>query len=306
MRSLVKRSLELTLMRSGVGALGRMVRGREMVVLAYHNIVPSADPPTGDSTLHLGIDDFMRQLDALEAICEIIPVREMITGDLTGRGRRLAAITFDDAYRGALSLGIGELVARGLPATVFVCPGLMGSNGFWWDVLAGPGWGGVEASARDYALGPLGGRQEPILAWADDQGMATDPLPDLYQAATSEEVEAVSSLSGIELGSHTWSHVNLTSVSSGVAFEELTRPLEWLTDGGHPSAGQLTYPYGQASPAVASMAMAAGYENGFLVRGGLMREAVRTRTPYEIPRMNIPRGLSAEGFAARVSGVWPR
>lgn len=306
MRSLVKRSLELALRRLGVGAMSRLVRGGEMVVLAYHNVVPSAEPPTGDSSLHLGFDDFRRQLDVLQAICEIIPVREMISGDLSGRGRRLASITFDDAYRGALALGIDELVARDLPATVFVCPGLMGLKGFWWDVLAGPGQGGVEGSVRDHALRHFGGRQEPILAWAEDQGIPDDPLPDLYQAATSEEVEAASSRSGIELGSHTWSHVNLTSVSPETASEELSRAMEWLKAAGHSAAGQLTYPYGLTSPAVVSMAMAAGYENGFLVHGGLMREAVRTQTPFEIPRMNIPRGLSAEGMAARVSGVWPR
>jgi peptidoglycan/xylan/chitin deacetylase (PgdA/CDA1 family) len=133
-----------------------------------------------------------------------------------------------------------------------------------------------------------------------------DPLPDLYQAGTVGEVEGAASRSGIELGSHTWSHVNLTAVPPEVASQELIRPLDWLEERGCSSAKHITYPYGMSSSAVEAIAKDTGYEKGLLVHGGLMGESAPSKTPFRVPRMNVPRGLSAEGLAARVSGVWPR
>ena len=195
-------------------------------------MVPANDPPQGDSSLHLSLDDFRRQLDVLQRIYEVRPLEEMLMGETSSRDRRTVAITFDDAYRGALSLGVPELVERDLPATVFVCPGLMGSDGFWWDLLAGPGLGGVERNVREHAMTALGGRQDEILEWAGAEGKSISPVPDLYRPGSAEEVEEAASLNGIRLGSHTWSHVNLSAVPRERAVEELGSSREWLLERG--------------------------------------------------------------------------
>ena len=109
MRGSLKRGAELALVRSGLAGAWRRASGRDVVVLAYHNVVPSGDNPAGDSSLHLPLSSFSAQIDVLCETHSVVPLR-----DLMGAGRRerkpLAAITFDDAYRGALELGLPELL----------------------------------------------------------------------------------------------------------------------------------------------------------------------------------------------------
>jgi peptidoglycan/xylan/chitin deacetylase (PgdA/CDA1 family) len=213
------------------------------------------------------------------------------------------ALTFDDAYRGSLEFGVREVVSRGLPALVFVSPGLLGTLGFWWDLLSDPGLGGVEPEVRKYALCSLGGGQEQILHWAASVGRAVQEVPELYQPASEAEVLATEGVEGVALGSHTWSHVNLTAVPPGDATVEMAKPLEWLES--VPSARKLiSYPYGMWDPSLEGAAREIGYRAGFLVHGGITTlRRVRSAT-FTIPRLNIPRGLTTEGFLARVSGVW--
>ena len=77
-------------------------------------------------------------------------------------GRARAIITFDDAYRGAVTQGVAEVARRGLPATVFVNPGLIDGRQFWWDMLADPASGELAAELRRQALDECGGRQDEI------------------------------------------------------------------------------------------------------------------------------------------------
>ncbi len=173
MRRLLKRTLEVGLVRSGLTNLWPRISGGNVVVLGYHNIVPGGDAPRGDSSLHLTLPNFQAQLDLLNRTHTIVPLAELLTGR-EGLSGPLASITFDDAYRGTLELGVGELVGRGLSSTVFVSPGLLGSEGFWWDLVADPSRGSVPDEFRRHALGALGGRTDrsssepkPWASWGD-------------------------------------------------------------------------------------------------------------------------------------------
>ena len=310
MRRIIKRALELGVVRSGLASARRATGVQKAVILAYHNVVPSHDRPMGDSSLHLPIDEFRIQLDLLEGRFALVPVDHLLSGDLD-TDEPVVAITFDDAYRGSLELGIAELNSRGHPAMVFVPPGLLGEAGFWWDLLSEEDSGGVRPDVRDFALETLGGKQEAVLQWASSLGRGGRELPDLYRPADEEEVLEVAGQDGISLGSHTWNHVSLTAVSAAEAQVELRKPIDWLA--GLPSSRKvkrclevISYPYGKWNPSLDSLTREAGYGSGFLVQGGVTNlEAIRSR-PFSISRLNIPRGLSPEGFLARVSGVWPR
>ena len=246
MRSIVKSGLEFVIVRTGFAGAWRALRSRRAIILAYHNIVPEGEPRRGDSSLHLPLDEFTRQLDLLQQQARLVPLHELLAS--SGKVRKpLAAITFDDAYRGALQLGIPEIVNRGLSATVFVPPGLMGEDGFWWDVVSSSQPGGMQKGLRDDVIWNQAGKQDQILRLRGLSGSTTPGLPPLYRPASADEVREVSLQPGISLGSHTWSHVNLAAVPVEEAQEEMTRSFNWLKDLSS-FAKVLSYPYGLWRP----------------------------------------------------------
>lgn len=142
---------------------------------------------------------------------------------------RVAAITFDDAYRSVLELGKPLLDEHGWPATVFVPTDWAGTD-------RPMRWPGIEQWH--------GGPHEPELV-----PMGWDELRALDAA-------------GWEIGSHTCSHPRLTTLgdedlarelraSREVCERELSRPVETIA-----------YPYGDVDERVERAAGAAGYHLG--------------------------------------------
>jgi peptidoglycan/xylan/chitin deacetylase (PgdA/CDA1 family) len=262
----------------------------QRLVLAYHNIVPDGQPAAGDRSLHLPLATFRRQLDVLVAHCDVVSLPVLLQSGPSARPR--IAITFDDAYHGAMVLGLAELGRRALPVTVFLAPGRFGDAGFWWDRLATAE--GLSAPVRDAALERLQGREELV-------GAPAVPLPDSHACATEAIVRAAVH-EGVTYGAHTWTHPNLATLDPALLHEELARPLAWLRQSSLPMLPCIAYPYGRSSPAVAAAAREAGYEGGFLVEGGWLRPG---GDAFAIPRFNVPRGLSDDGFMLRLSGALP-
>jgi hypothetical protein len=99
----------------------RRVRGGSLI-LAYHGIVPLTAGDTvgaGERALYVRQSDFAAQLDMLSSVADVVPLASI---DAATSARPRVAITFDDAYQGAVTAGVDELVARALPATIFVAP----------------------------------------------------------------------------------------------------------------------------------------------------------------------------------------
>jgi peptidoglycan/xylan/chitin deacetylase (PgdA/CDA1 family) len=298
LRQAAKQGIEALLARSGAGkALGVSGRG-DALVLAYHNIRRDAAAPTGDRSLHLPFASFRAQLDLLAATHQVVPLARLFEPPDDPRPR--VAITFDDAYNGAVTLGIPELVSRGLPATVFVTPAFLGGHSFWWDALAGRD--GLPEPLRMQALEELQGKDGRVRQWASAGAHSiVEPPPD-NRCASEADLAAIAAMSGVSLGSHTWSHPNLARLEGADLAEELTRPLAWLRERFSAVIPWVSYPYGRWSPAVAAAARAAGYRAGLRVDGGWYR--VGRDDDFAIPRLNVPAGLSADGFALRLAGLF--
>lgn len=279
-------------------AFGRTSRchGRTLI-LAYHNVVRDADAGRGDQSLHLSFDEFRRHLDLLQRCSVVVPLSAALGEPAPATALRVV-LTFDDAYRGAVDLAFPEMVRRGLPATLFVAPGLLGATGFWWDAAAGTT--GLDPARRESALEVEAGR--PAAEWKrlapPDRGAAG--LPPAYHCASVEAVMAAGAAPGVTLGAHSWSHPNLPRLPEPELAGELRRPLEWLRGTGLPTVPVLAYPYGLSSAAVGAAARSAGYDAGLLVDGGWMPVA---GDPMALPRCNVPAGLSAAGLRLRLSGI---
>lgn len=302
----VKALVEKTLGRTGVASAFRAARRRDILVLAYHNIVPHGEPIVGDRSLHLEQYKFARQLDWLRRTYDIVPLTKIFHQQRKHRRPR-AAITFDDAYHGAVTAGVKEVVERDLPATIFVAPAFIGGSPFWWDLLlAAECNGSLTTDVRQYCVDALDGQHDRVLAWAKKCHIEIGSVPAHQTAATEEELATCMRSGRITFGSHTWSHPNLSRLrSSGDLEAELSRPLEWLQSRFEHVVPWLAYPYGIGSNEAAAAAQRMGYDGALLVSGGLIMRTDLDRRRFMMPRLNVPSGLSIEGLALRGSGLLP-
>jgi peptidoglycan/xylan/chitin deacetylase (PgdA/CDA1 family) len=301
-RAGLKQAVESLLIGAGVAGLARRRVRRRTLVLAYHNVVPDDAPPAGDLSLHIGRSRFAAQLDELSRHAEIVPLEQALAAPAGGRPRM--AITFDDAYRGAVTLGVDELSRRGLPATIFTAPGLLGGHAFWWDALAEPG-AGLGDDVRRRGLEELRGQDAAIRTRAEASGRPGLDLPDYARSASENELRDAVHRGNVTLGSHTWSHPSLPRLSRAEVAAELSRSRDWLAARfGAAFVPWLSYPYGHFSPMVKEEAAAAGYHGALAIEGGWTRVPPPSR--YAVPRLNVPAGLSARGFALRAAGLFCR
>lgn len=297
-----KRVLEWTAVRSGLSALERRRRTPSGVILSYHNVVPRGEPLVGDRSLHVDQAVFAAQLDLLGETHEIVTLEELVANRSAAPGVARAAVTFDDAYLGAMTVGLDELARRNMPSTVFVAPGILGTPGCWWDLLA-DGDGALAPGLRRHALEELGGRHASVMAWAGEQALPTADLPAHARPTSAEELVRQADRPGVSLGAHTWAHVNLAAVSPLECTEEMTRSRTWLQNGVGRFCDWLAYPYGLWNERVAERA-AEVFAGALRVDGGLALARGRARGPvFATPRVNVPRGLTLDGLRLRLAGL---
>lgn len=299
MHSLVKTPLERVLSSSGAGWVGRRrVRGKRLI-LAYHGIIPDAADPAGERSLFVTQREFAAQLDMISAIADVAPLDRL---DQTGDGRPRIAITIDDAYRGAACQGVSELAKRQLPATIFVAPGRLEGQVFWWDELASPA-GTLDSGVREYGVTALAGSAERIREWSARAALPrTDALPDYARSATRAELRTALTQPGITAGSHTWSHANIANLTPDEIASEVRRSREWLKrEFGSRFIAWLAYPYGLASVKAQQIVASEQYIGALLSSGGWHQTS--PVSAFARPRLNVPAGLSVAGLKARILGV---
>lgn len=302
-RGIIKRAVEATVVRSSVTKrLGRRFRGRKLI-LAYHNILPEGQKPWGEQALHLPSSRFKEHLEVLSDTCDIVPLHSLLDGSPGPETRAQAAITFDDAYRGALHAANEVLRPLGIPASFFTPPGLLGQEGFWWDQVATGFGGALPARVRRHCLHSLSGGRNDILAWARSEGLSIPRAPDHARPSTETEVKDAAKMEGVFIESHTWSHKNLSALSRSGSEVELDRARRWIQERSLGTADFVAYPYGFASPQVEAIAQETGHRRGLLVQGGWIPSDGLETSPFAIPRLNVPAGLTSSGLRMRLAGL---
>lgn len=305
LRSAVRGVVEALLVRTGVPHLSRRLTRSRALVLGYHNIVPEGCPVVGDRSVHLESTRFAEQLDILDQIADVVPLGSILEAPGAPTRPRVA-ITFDDAYAGALVYGVPELVKRGMPATVFVAPAFIGSESFWWDALGQPDGTGIGQAFRDIALRSMAGKNHVIRAHAREYGLSEHAIPEHLKPASEQQLLGATENPHISLGSHSWSHPNLTRIPADELAEELTAPLRWLRTRFDRVVPWLAYPYGECSSEVEAAARDAGYRGALCITGGWIRTKAQAARRLTLPRLNVPAGLSRNGFVLRTAGLSSR
>lgn len=292
------------MVRVGLDRLARRRIAPSGVILAYHNVVPTGEPVAGDLSLHLDQRRFADQLDFLLETHEVVSLDELADSDWTMVSRPRVALTFDDAYDGALTAGVEELERRGLPGTIMVAPGILGRP-TWWDRLAPAGGGPLPPELRDHCLVRLRGRHDEVSAWARSQGIEERALPPHSIPASEERVLEVGRRPGISLAAHSWGHPNLARHTAEECLDEYTRCRRWLTERDVRYADWIAYPYGLYSREAAELA-GTRFRGGLRVEGGLAWRQGRSTAPHSaLPRINVPRGMSLDGLRLRLASLLP-
>ena len=95
-------------------------------ILLYHRIAEGVDDPF---KLCVTPARFAAQLDEIGRYCDFSTLAQLSLPSLRPR----FAVTFDDGYADNLINAVPIAEAKGVPITVFVTSGVLGSHsGFWW------------------------------------------------------------------------------------------------------------------------------------------------------------------------------
>jgi peptidoglycan/xylan/chitin deacetylase (PgdA/CDA1 family) len=189
-----------------------------------------------------------------------------------------------------------------MPVTVFVCPGRLNSASFWWDRYDLQDSAGLNAAAREHALSALGGREAAVTEFAGGNDWKVREEPAHIGCASESDLRSISKMPEVTLGSHSWSHPNLVALSEDQLRIELADSRSWLRDRFVNTISCISYPYGLFDDRVQLAARNCGYDFGLAISGGWM--SPRVESSFAVPRLNIPAGISTEGFQCRLAGLF--
>ncbi len=296
----LSRTVYRGLVAAGAPALVRGVRPGAPV-FCFHNVVAEADAGVGDASLHMPAHSFESVARWIAETYDVAPLSELADRAAAGRGvRGLAAVTFDDAYRGVFDHALPVLAALGLPCTIFVVSGFPADPSHtWWDRLASRGL--LSDERRERALTAHRGLAAEVLADIDGNEDITRPggLPDVLLPAGWDRIVEASG-AGVDVGSHTVRHANLTALDRAELDEEMVRSRREIHDrtGREPEA--MAYPYGLWNEQVLSATGSAGYRMGLTLEARPLRPGGNL---LGTPRLNVPASISLEALECWAAGL---
>ena len=234
-------------------------------ILFYHRIAEGVDDPF---KLCVSPDRFAAHLDEITRYGEPSTLAELSHPSLRPR----IVVTFDDGYADNLINAVPIAEAKGVPITIFVTSGVLGSSsGFWWDRLgtllrsrpcairditlpAGRGsvrvglgspWKrrDLQAVRRHLLPLPVAEIHGILDAVSEQWGISAAPPPDA-RPLTLGEFGQLASSKVVTIGAHTVDHVRLRGLAA--ADQQLTissskQQLEQLTG---QEIAHFAYPFG--------------------------------------------------------------
>jgi peptidoglycan/xylan/chitin deacetylase (PgdA/CDA1 family) len=181
---------------------------------------------------------------------------------------KVMAVTFDDAYRSVIELGLPVLSRLGLPATVFVPTAFAG-------VAEPMSWPGID--------GWLAGPHE-----AELMAMSWSELSTLAAA-------------GWEIGSHTQTHPRLVDLDDADLAEELVASRRECESRLGLPCRSLAYPYGAEDDRVVRAAEEAGYS-----AAGTLPDSRHPASPLRWPRIGVYQADEGLRFRVKTSPLMLR
>ena len=267
-----------------------MLARRRRLILTFHRIRPAGqqlDP--FDTCPSVSVDVFREMLIYGRERFAMVPLAELWH---RGAGSKpAAAVTFDDGWRDNYDLAYPVLRELGIPATVFVTTGKIGSSQPFWQQTLGQAFrsatagSGGEASRRlALALCAKDGvsptpalYRRTVLAWkklpagqCEDRlrlaGCLSPARSDHSRCFLSVEEIGEMAAAGITFGSHTVTHPILPQLTPAEMDREMRESKTCLEELLHRPIDMIAYPNGAFSDEVLNRARAAGYRIGCTTR----------------------------------------
>lgn len=291
---------------SGLGVPRRRRRAATGgIIFAFHDVIANPGHRTGSAwRLHIDAVDFARYVDFIAAEFTVVPLGEMAQRARDGRSLRgLAALTFDDAYRGVFDHALPLLRQRRLPSTVFVVSGASEAPAaFWWDTIA-ERQPALSDAQRDALLGELQGDRERIYRHF---GLAPwTEAPAAMLAADWSRLQRESH-ELVTWGAHTVTHRHLPSLPDDELRSELVQSRAAIAGRLGVTPDQFSYPYGTVDRRVVEAARAAGYRSAVTLEYGW---ASPGDDVHALRRVNVPAQIALptlDCWAASMRWFWSR
>lgn len=240
-------------------------------ILMFHHVeavaAPDLVPPPRHRTSYLSRGEFAAVLDALAGRgCTTLTLGEAMARRRAGRRmpRRGVVLTFDDGCRCFQRHALPELAARGMTATLFAVSGELGGCNRWDRPADGP----VE-------------RREELMAAAELRALAA---------------------AGIEIGSHSRHHRDLTACAAGELADEVAGSRDELAAALGGPVQTFCYPYGRYDARARAAVAAAGYDAAAAIHGVA---GARRHDPLALPRLAVSPGESRFELLLKASGAYP-
>ncbi|HEY7838002.1 MAG TPA: glycosyltransferase [Terriglobales bacterium] len=312
----------VSLLQRGAGVRA----GARAPIFMLHRVLP-AGAPCYDPEMALDVEAFAALLAWLVERFEVVGLEQVPERLRTRQRRPVCVLTFDDGWRDNFEHAFPLLQRYGLPATVFLPAGFIGTGRHFWQerlffalrrLRPQPGAAAALAAVgRGFPWCPLlpageldPGRLRTILlrrasseaetfvaaleaVAGPGEGRAEPAFMDWGQV---REMQA----GGIVFGSHTVNHTLLRVEPPGAAAGELLQSRQVLErELGHPVTA-VSYPWGGMSPFTRRQAAAAGYSLAVTTVPGLANAGSH---PLELPR--IPLSNACLGWPARRARFGP-
>jgi peptidoglycan/xylan/chitin deacetylase (PgdA/CDA1 family) len=228
----------------------------DLLVLCYHAL-----SPTWRADLSVTPEDLERQLRRLTSR----GYRGATFAEALGAppAGKILVVTFDDAYRSVLELGLPILDRLGVPGTVFVPTAFAGSEA----PMAWPGIDGWIDGPHRHELVPM--------SWEELRGLRSR---------------------GWEVGSHTVSHPRLTALGDADLERELRESRAACEEAMGAGCASIAYPYGDVDARVVAATRHAGY-----AFGAALPVVLHHPRPLEWPRVGVYHGDTDRRFAVKVA-----
>ncbi len=293
------------------------------VILTYHRVLPASAlaREVVQAGMYVRDDTFDMQMRFLREHFEVVSIARLLRLWDRGRydeSRRYAVVTFDDGWLDNYRYAYPVLKHHGIPATIFLATGLVGTAGWFWPeklayVLA------AEEAARPAAPGRqvgsladrLDAEVEALKAFPEAQvealieerrGRVGAVLPATRLLLDWAEVEEMSR-HGISFGSHSCSHRLLSRLAPEERRREVTESLAALRRQGVSAVPVFAYPNGDYTAEVVEDVCAAGYRAAVGSRPGWEGAAPSAR--FALRRIGVHQDVTATPalYEARLSGL---
>ena len=278
-----------------------------VVVFTLHRVLTAAERETASSLpgIVVNSETFDRFCDYAARNFEVADVATVEPG-IAGR-RIKVVLTFDDGWRDNVTTALPILSKYSLPAVVFVCPGLAGTDmPFWHERMIrlleyrNPPLNAAEISAtvESWKHRSEEERTAFLQALEEARGISGYSPEGGNRLATASELLTLER-SGVRLGSHTDRHELLTMITPEKIRIELRRSMEGVQSITGESCRLFAYPNGDCTPFAKQLVAEAGFSKAF---GTELGAWTPESDPFEIPRVNVYEGKLAglAGFSSAV------